>query len=673
MKAELSVQVKPLPPDVSVDKICADFIGYLYGQTRIYFYDHIIDGERAWKAQKTSIDFVVAHPNGWANLVSPEKVAREKIKFVSEAEASVHLKPEASQLPHKPTSSLAATSNSPLMPSQLKSFEDTLWKEDSKLVIAFDIGTTYAAVAFVHLYKGGKKVIDRVTKWPGQKQAQQSKIPSKIYYDKNGQAQAFGAEVNLDENREKAEDEHWSLAEHWKLHLHPASMDSKIALQLDELPPGISLEKIYADFMAYLHRHTRNHFHTRIPTGAKIWNELEAVTEFIIAHPNGWGPTEQNFLRAAAVAANIVPSGDEAIKRLRFVSEAEASVHFITMRPDFQKELKFNLKLLVCDAGGSTVDTTLYTVDKVSPLYLREEKASACKCVQAGAMFVDRAAKAYFKDIFAKPNLDDEDREEYISQAVESFEANAKRSFEGPMEEKSITVGDTRTDINCDGGFGESPYLRNRIKAGAETPGIRLTIADGSTAKAVADGAIVWSIQGAVTARATRFAYGTEISVPVEPLVGEKIGRPVVLGPSGPRIEGGWSEIIPKHKVIEDKYETSEPFWVVYNTPRPHLSLFEETIYAYEGSEQPPPMFMRDRYGNLKPGFHKLCDIQVDLAKMRGGITSEVGQKGTGRYWILHFNTILTFGGTEIRAAVTWREKNNTLRSKASLVSSNFT
>jgi len=335
--------------------------------------------------------------------------------------------------------------------------------------------------------------------------------------------------------------------------------------------------------------------------------------------------------------------------------------------------------------------------------------------VQAGALFVNQAAKAHFEDTFAKSDLSDEDKGECVFEAIKSFELDAKRSFEESTENKTVTVGDSRLKIEglgvrrgrlemkgsliqqffdpcvdqilssineqihgfhvdyllLVGGFGESPYLRRRIRMGAETRDISTTIADGPTAKAVADGAVVWSIQGAVTARATRFAYGTEISIPVEPLEGEKIGRTVVSGPSGPRIEGGWSEIIAKNTVIEDKHETSEPFWVVYNTPKPDLSLFKETIYAYEGSEHPPPMFIRDNYGNLKPGFHKLCDIQVDLAKMRGGIVSEVGQHG--RYWILHFNTILTFGGTEIRASVTWREKNNIVRSKASLVSSAFT
>lgn len=38
------------------------------------------------------------------------------------------------------------------------------------------------------------------------------------------------------------------------------------------------------------------------------------------------------------------------------------------------------MNLVVCDAGGSTVDTTVYTVTAVEPmLELEEMKSSACK------------------------------------------------------------------------------------------------------------------------------------------------------------------------------------------------------------------------------------------------------------------------------------------------------
>jgi hypothetical protein len=49
--------------------------------------------------------------------------------------------------------------------------------------------------------------------------------------------------------------------------------------------------------------------------------------EVIIAHPNGWGIREQAFLRSVAVAAGFSTT-DQAPTKVRFVTEAEASVHF---------------------------------------------------------------------------------------------------------------------------------------------------------------------------------------------------------------------------------------------------------------------------------------------------------------------------------------------------------
>lgn len=49
--------------------------------------------------------------------------------------------------------------------------------------------------------------------------------------------------------------------------------------------------------------------------------------EVVIAHPNGWGIREQTLLRAAAVEAGFATRA-AAQTKIRFVTEAEASVHY---------------------------------------------------------------------------------------------------------------------------------------------------------------------------------------------------------------------------------------------------------------------------------------------------------------------------------------------------------
>jgi hypothetical protein len=116
-------------------------------------------------------------------------------------------------------------------------------------------------------------------------------------------------------------------------------MRSKHNIIVQPLPRGIELEKIYADFLSYLYRHTQSFFQDRELNGSDIWERLRGSIEFVIAHPNGWGAHEQTFLRKAVVKAGLVPAA-QAQDRVRVVSEGEASVHFVMVHGDFETRLK---------------------------------------------------------------------------------------------------------------------------------------------------------------------------------------------------------------------------------------------------------------------------------------------------------------------------------------------
>lgn len=91
--------------------------------------------------------------------------------------------------------------------------------------------------------------------------------------------------------------------------------------------------------MGYLFRQTEKYFKERILDGEQTWNSLKSKIEFVIAHPNGWGTEEQGILRKASIAANLVTSS-AAKDRVHFVSEAEASVHFVMLHSDLSNHMK---------------------------------------------------------------------------------------------------------------------------------------------------------------------------------------------------------------------------------------------------------------------------------------------------------------------------------------------
>ncbi|KAG8717704.1 hypothetical protein FRC08_006896 [Ceratobasidium sp. 394] len=586
------------------------------------------------------------------------------------------------------------------------------WEGESKIVIGIDIGTTQSGVAFAFLQQGGSQEVQRVTHWPGQEAASlQSKIPTIVWYDQGGTAVSFGAEAASRQAEERAEDNGWKLAKYFKLHLHPSDMKTKHNIQLDPLPSDIPLQRIYSDFLRYLLKHTRSFFEERIVDGPLVWENYRSKMEVVIAHPNGWGIREQTFLRAAAMDTGYVPTSSP--RRIRFVTEAEASVHFCIHHTNLGSCLQAGTKFVVCDAGGSTVDTTVYSVVATRPM-LKLEETRASACVQAGAIFVDAAAEKYLTSVLTNASLDREDIQEYTARGLKDFEAVAKRGFRDAAEDKTIEIAGSRfnnssirtrrgrmtlsgtvvksffdvcvneitssvdqqihgTSISyllLVGGFGDSPFLRQQFKRKYETQGCQVTLANDSTSKAVADGAVIWDAVSSVVGRAPRFSFGTDIEIPHNPLSPEFHGRDVFTCPSTGEVlaSGAWSQIIAKDITIDVDAVNRRSFFRAYSTPHPNLSDFTVTLFSYSKLGQ--PKWIKNKQGGLENGFRKSCTVTANLANLQGALKPGVGLHGR-TYWKLYVEVCLRFGGTELEAYLEWKENGVTRTGEASIVPDN--
>lgn len=100
----------------------------------------------------------------------------------------------------------------------------------------------------------------------------------------------------------------------------------------------MSLRQVYSDFLRYLLEQTQRSFEARIVDGKKIWQDYRPNMEVVIGHPNGYGTRQQALLRSAAVAAGFTAS-EQAETHIRFVTEAEASVHFCLHYTDLKSRL----------------------------------------------------------------------------------------------------------------------------------------------------------------------------------------------------------------------------------------------------------------------------------------------------------------------------------------------
>jgi hypothetical protein len=174
----------------------------------------------------------------------------------------------------------------------------------------------------------------------------------------------------------------------FQLFLHPPDMQKSSAGQVLSYPPlpsGVTIEQVYADFLGFLYRSTGEFFKQNINGGDAAWPKLQHNMEFVFAIPNGWDQRQQGFLRDAAIDAGLLPerNSDE---RIKFITEAEASVHFAMAHSDTRQWMKPGVIFAILDAGGSTVDTTLYRCKTVTP-HLTLDEVCRCECVQVSKPF----------------------------------------------------------------------------------------------------------------------------------------------------------------------------------------------------------------------------------------------------------------------------------------------
>ncbi len=115
----------------------------------------------------------------------------------------------------------------------------------------------------------------------------------------------------------------------FKLHLRPPHLAAEQGFNIKDipaLPPNKTVIDIFSDLLRYLYQSTKEHIRQRL--GSNMWESFHNNIDFVLGHPNGWEGKQQSEMRHAAISAGLVASESEAMKRISFVTEGEASLHF---------------------------------------------------------------------------------------------------------------------------------------------------------------------------------------------------------------------------------------------------------------------------------------------------------------------------------------------------------
>ncbi|KAJ6473427.1 hypothetical protein C8R47DRAFT_1145478 [Mycena vitilis] len=570
------------------------------------------------------------------------------------------------------------------------------------LVFGIDVGTTFSGLSYSILEPGQTPVIRPITRFPGQQDVGgDSKVPTSIFYDREGIIRAEGAETMRPQCRDEAQDEGWELAQWFKLHMRPAADD----FVLPPLPHRKGATSVFADFLRYLFDCAKIYIEETL--GRDVWVSLQHNTRFVLAHPNGWEGKQQSQMRDAAVVAGLIPNSDAGHERLSFVTEGEASLHFCIQNGLATQAIDSGKGVVVVDAGGGTIDLSTYRVVKKPNGGKEYEEIAAPQCLFHGSIYVTEHARRYLKAHLANSKFAED-----VDAITAAFDASAKLTFRG--DELSVQFGrrtdnDTRLNIRygqlkipghvaknffepsisavaqavmdqcisaCDvtgisavflvGGFAASDWLFSELKSRLNQlmkplkMSVDLTRPDAHLNKAVADGAVSFYIDHHVSVRVARFTYGVQISEPYDQKKTEHITRykSSFLGSDGQfLIPYKFDPILRKDIQVCEKTEFRSAYERQSNN-RGDLDHFSTALWTYRGLGDP-------RWMDIDPEHYRLaCKIEADTSRL----PKYPRQAGKRTYFEFTFEVVLSFGLTELKAEIAWMESGIERRGPAQIV-----
>jgi len=134
----------------------------------------------------------------------------------------------------------------------------------------------------------------------------------------------------------------------WKLNLAKGELPPEAKKCISPPPKGKSIVDLFADFILYLFDSAIAHIKEVEPTGEVLWENFGPTFELALTHPNGWEGRQQEVMRKAVVQAGIFTK-EEALSRVSFVTEGEASFHYCVANTKSGESLKVRIPWQIID------------------------------------------------------------------------------------------------------------------------------------------------------------------------------------------------------------------------------------------------------------------------------------------------------------------------------------
>ncbi|GAB1315554.1 hypothetical protein MFIFM68171_05764 [Madurella fahalii] len=443
---------------------------------------------------------------------------------------------------------------------------DTMDKPE--IVVGIDFGTTYTGVSWAT--NAGAKAVRLIRDWPNPMAEGTTrdyhKIPTLISRDSWGR-EKWGFEADKQQSRR------W-----FKLTLGQDPRHVKLLDETDDEAEGATnrvkeAEELTTAYLKNIWFYTQEHIRRTIGLG---WNAIY-TTKIVVGVPAIWKQSAKKKVSILASSAGL--PGDISV-----VSEPEAAALAVFRdREDFRDSFEENEVMMVCDAGGGTVDLICYRILTKNPLTVEEcTEGTGDIC---GAAIIDTRFENYVKTIVGEAEYSEIDRVNRLKM-IEDFDRMVKRVFDGTdclawvalkgvQDNPDVGIVDGRIKITASalrtlfdpvcnqvvalvneqiravraqnhevkkvllvGGFGANKYLHERIQAAEEVRNADISVVQTEHSwSSVCRGATMWGLEHSarqlrrgipptVQSRIARYSYGIRVGAPYDKDGNQHSGSP---------------------------------------------------------------------------------------------------------------------------------------------------
>ncbi|KAJ0313193.1 hypothetical protein COL516b_000122 [Colletotrichum fioriniae] len=562
-------------------------------------------------------------------------------------------------------------------------------ENEKAIVIGIDFGTTFSGVSWA--YSGQPDDIEVISRWESKinLNSDKEKVPSSILFQRKSGNSSWGYAIPSDGKQEPLKWFKLLLVDERDL---PENVrDSTQIAIARRLAKSANKEPV-----EIISRYLQNLWNHAIECiVSTVGDAMVRMCQFhiVITLPAIWPDYAKARMRRAAEDAGLLDSRPAGETSLSFISEPEAAA-LATMK-DLSKmpTTEVGDHIVVCDAGGGTVDLITYEILSLDPFIVREAvQGDGDLC---GGVFLDEAfvnmlqekvtpqawnnipkedARKLLNDEWEhciKPSFKNQDDDWQINLPSEcrvpgSQQRGMKRKRNLSLDqedllkvfdpvvnqtislvEKQIEAVLMKTEskpkqIILVGGFGRCPYLRSRLK---EEVGNNIEILQGHGAKpwtAICRGATIHGLTRRnlapglaveIKSRVSRMSYGTCCSMDYDPEEHEKKDRYWCEDELSWKVDTCMDWFLQRGTDVSSVDPVTKSYYRLWESVP---SQVEGTIYSSEA--WPPPERLDHRVNELctitwkkKINFASLPRFTNPMGKVFAKITYEVEMTCSGK------------------------------------------